>query len=324
VLFDEVRQVQAQAYLGVAGFCLLLYDMAITLDIEINLVWPAPFSLVKVLFLFNRYVVPGVYIWNVYMLSGTITSVPGNSYCFNFFAFNLAMQAITSNGVGATLILLRVYALYDRNKRILTLLVTLLLAELGITLGVSMYASVVLRDEMVFEPMFGTCALLAHLSWLWVVFLPMIIFDVTVFVLILWKTWEHVRTTGMQKSLLSQMLYDGVAYFAVMLAGESLNVAAFSSFPATLYLVGMQIMWSLNTTMVSRIYLTLRDTAARPQDWSDLSAFKSTIPSAPISNRPAAAGDESFGYTGRVRAQQRGEVESEENFEMGNVKSQAT
>jgi len=320
-LFDEVRQVQAQAYLGVAGFCLLLYDMAITLDIEINLVWPAPLSLVKVLFLFNRYVVPGFYIWNVYMLSGTVTSVPGDSYCYYFFIVNLAMQAITTNGVGATLILLRVYALYNRNKRILALLVILLLAELGMTLGVSMYASVVMRDQMVFEPIFGTCALLNHLSWLWVVFLFMIIFDVTVFALILWKTWEHVRTSGMQRSLLSQMLYDGVAYFAVMLAGETLNLVAFSSFPATLYLVGLQIMWCTNTIMVSRIYLTLRDSAARP-NMSDLSDFKTTIPRAPISNWPAsaAAADESFGYTGRVHAQRRGDVESEDDFEMGNVR----
>jgi len=322
-LFDEVRQVQAQSYLGIAAFCLLCYDIVITWDIEISLVWPAPLSLVKVLFLFNRYAVPGVYIWNVYMLSGTLTSVPGDSYCYYFFAFNLAMQAITTNGVGATLILLRVYALYNRNKRILALLVFLLLVELGMTLGISMYASVVTRDQMVFEPIFGTCALLTHLSWLWVVFLSMIIFDVTVFALILWKTWEHVRAAGpagVRSSLFSVMLYDGVAYFAMMLAGETLNLVAFSSFPPTLFLVGLQIMWCVNTSMVSRIYLSLRS-AARPQDWSDLTAFKTTIPSVRISDwSAAAAADESFGYNGRVHPPQRREAESEEDFEMGDVR----
>jgi len=319
-LIDDVRQVQAQAYLGIAGFCLLVYDMVITWDIEINLVWPAPLSLVKVLFLFNRYVVPGVYIWNVYMLSGTVTSVPNDSYCFQFFVVNLAMQSITTNGVGATLILLRVYALYNRNKRILALLIFLLLAELGMTLGVSMYASVANRDQMVFEPIFGTCALLSHLSWLWVVFLFMIVYDITVFVLILYKTWEHVRVAHSQTSLLSAMLYDGLAYFALMLAAETLNLVAFSSFSATLYLVGLQIMWCINTMMVSRIYLNLRS-AARPQDWSDLTAFKTTVPT---SNWSAAA--DSRGYTGRAYLQHRSEedieqVQDEEDFELKNVNS---
>jgi len=272
-LEDDVRAVQAQAYLGTAGFCLIVYDILITWDIEVTLVWPASFSFVKFLFLWNRYVTPGLYIWVVYMLSGQVTSVPDDSYCFAFFLVSLMLQAICANCVGATLMLMRVYALYNRDKRVLAVLVTLLVFELGMTFGLSVYGSFHNRAQMLFIPLLGTCALTDHLSWLWVVFLSMIFFDITIFFLVLWKTWQHVRLTQVQTSLMSALLLDGVWYFLVMIATEFLNLVAFATFSSSLFLVGMNIGWCLNTMMVSRIYLNLRKTA-RPQDWTELTAFK--------------------------------------------------
>ncbi|CCO26165.1 hypothetical protein BN14_00182 [Rhizoctonia solani AG-1 IB] len=42
----------------VAGLALMIWDHLVTLRSEIDLVWPAEFSWVKVLFLLNRYVPP--------------------------------------------------------------------------------------------------------------------------------------------------------------------------------------------------------------------------------------------------------------------------
>jgi len=272
-----------------------VYDILLTLDIEINLVWPAPLSVVKGLFLLNRYLIPGVYLWVTYMLSGLANPNLDDTYCFNFFMIILMLQVLTNNCFGASLILLRVYALYNRDKRILLTLSALLLLELSTAFGISVWASVYARDAgwIVFVPLFDTCAFTAYVSWLWVVFPFMILYDVTVFVLILRKTWEHVSKTNSRTSLLSTLLIDGLWYFLVMLAGELLNLIAFASFPSTLFLVGLNIMWCINATMVSRIFLNLRNTAS-PQDWTQLTAFKQAEPSddAPITT---------FGHRHRVR-----------------------
>ncbi|QRW00305.1 dephospho-CoA kinase [Ceratobasidium sp. AG-Ba] len=62
----------ASRCLTVAGFALLIHDHIITLDSEINFVWPAKRSAVKVLFLVNRYVVPIFIAFDFAFLTGWV------------------------------------------------------------------------------------------------------------------------------------------------------------------------------------------------------------------------------------------------------------
>ncbi|QRW14825.1 dephospho-CoA kinase [Ceratobasidium sp. AG-Ba] len=62
----------ASRYLTLAGFVLLIYDHIITLGSEIDFVWPAKRSAVKILFLINRYVVPVFIAFDFAFLTGWV------------------------------------------------------------------------------------------------------------------------------------------------------------------------------------------------------------------------------------------------------------
>ncbi|KZT60074.1 hypothetical protein CALCODRAFT_553861 [Calocera cornea HHB12733] len=275
---SDVSAIRVQESVAIAGFCLMLYDILTTLDVEINLVWPAPRSLVKVLFLCNRYVTPGLYIYVVYTMSGLMAAPSNQSHsCFEFFLTSLTLEGLCVNGIGAVLMLLRVYALYNRHRGILIVLSALLCLELLGSVIVMAYGVVAADYSMLFIEDIHACVSLHHLSWLWIVFLFMMLFDVVVFYLVVRKTLKYTRETNSSTRLISVLLFDSVGYFLVMIVAELLNIIAYTSFPSNQFLVGINIMWCLNTAMISRIYLNLRS-AARPEDWSALTAFKTTGP----------------------------------------------
>ncbi|KZO97038.1 hypothetical protein CALVIDRAFT_563258 [Calocera viscosa TUFC12733] len=286
---SDVNALRVQACVSIAGFCLMLYDILLTLDVEINLVWPAPRSAVKWLFLCNRYATPSLYIYvvNVWPYeqsrrsilvshAGSLTTPKtyGHDSCFEFFLTSLTLEGFCVNGIGASLMLLRVYALYNRHRGILILLSALLILELLGAIIVMAYGVVAADYSMFFIEDIRACVSISHLSWLWIVFLFMMLYDVVIFYLVVRKTMKYARTTNVHTPLLSVLLVDSAGYFLVMIIAELLNIIAYTSFPSNLFLVGVNMMWSLNTVMVSRIYLNLRR-AARPEDWSSLTAFKS-------------------------------------------------
>ncbi|KZT50838.1 hypothetical protein CALCODRAFT_504260 [Calocera cornea HHB12733] len=278
---DDVHAIRAQQYVAIAGFCLMLYDIVITLDIEINLVWRAPMSVVKFLFLWNRYVTPCLYIFVVCTMSGLLNTPANPNYCVEFFLIMLTSQAISVNGVGAALMLLRVHALYNRSKGVLILLSTLLALELVSSVGVMAYGVMTVQTGMSFNEAVHACISTHHLRWLWVVFLFMMLYDCVIFFLVFHKTWSHAKTLKTMHAypqLVGVLLFDAVGYFLVMMAAELVNIIAYTTFPPNIFLIGINIMWCMNTTMISRLYLNLRS-AARPQDWSSLTAFKSDDPS---------------------------------------------
>jgi len=255
----------------------MLYDILITLDIEIGLVWPAPISAVKVLFLINRYVTPCLYVFIVYSMIGIVNTPNNPSYCFDFFLTWLTLEALSVNGIGAALMTLRVYALYGRHKGVLLLLSALLLLELVSSVAVMASGIVLTRDTAVFAEDVHACVALHHLPWLWIVFLFMMLFDIVAFYLVLRKTWKYANTIHAHTPLITVLLLDAVGYFIVMIVAEFLNIIAYTTFPSNLFLVGVNVVWCLNTTIVSRIYLNLRN-AARPEDWSSLTAFNDYVP----------------------------------------------
>lgn len=211
------------------------------------------------------------------MLSGLVTDAT-DDYCFAFYVFSFTFQSICTNFVSATLMLLRVYALYGRDKRVVAILSVLLVAELGLSVAVSVVSCIYAREQITYVAFLGTCTMAVHVPWVWVVFLFMSFFDIAVFLLVLWKTWQHVRVSQVRTSLLTALLVDGVWYFLIMLGVEFVNIFTFAIFSSTFFLVALNIAWCLNTMMVSRIYLNLRKTA-RPQDWTDMTAFKTPGPS---------------------------------------------
>ncbi|EJT98737.1 hypothetical protein DACRYDRAFT_118528 [Dacryopinax primogenitus] len=233
----DIVTLRGQNYVAIAAFCLMLYDHLLTLDVEVNLVWPAPLSLVKVLFLWNRYITPCTYIFTVYMMSGLMTppTDPNLWYQFSyeFFLPSLTLEGISVNGIGAALMLLSVYALYNRHKGMLIMLSFLLALELLGSVIAGAFGVIGVSNDMFYIDEIHGCVFTQHKSWPFIVFLFMMLFDIVIFYLVARKTWHYAKTINAHRALIGVLLFDAVGYFVVMIAAEFLNIIAYTRFPAS-------------------------------------------------------------------------------------------
>ncbi|KAG8907935.1 hypothetical protein FRB99_001443 [Tulasnella sp. 403] len=75
-LSTAFTHITASRYLSFAGFVVLIYDHLLTFADEVELIWLKPMSLVTMLFLFNRYLVPLIIMVDLYDKGGFARNVP--------------------------------------------------------------------------------------------------------------------------------------------------------------------------------------------------------------------------------------------------------
>ncbi|KAI1795747.1 hypothetical protein LXA43DRAFT_1058032 [Ganoderma leucocontextum] len=120
-LEDWVWSFRENNYLFAAAVALLYYDYALTFTEEVNHFWKsASLSLFSTLFVFNRYL--GL-IGTIPVIIEYFVDLPETIY---HQAFSVVVQGVIATGLTQLLLgmlLLRTYALYERSKAVLTLLV---------------------------------------------------------------------------------------------------------------------------------------------------------------------------------------------------------
>jgi len=132
-LIFTVRQLQITRYFDVAIFTVFVADFLHTLPTEINSIWAAPWSIVKVLYLISRYTPffdgPG----EIAIIS---LPLPSSEVCSH-----LLRAEIWSSGLGEAcsllLLVYRAYALVGRSRFFAILLSILALGMVAVTLSVA-------------------------------------------------------------------------------------------------------------------------------------------------------------------------------------------
>ncbi|RPD65688.1 hypothetical protein L227DRAFT_570971 [Lentinus tigrinus ALCF2SS1-6] len=255
---DVVPQpVHIHNYLHLAGVVILYYDWLLTFGEEYWRIWKAPRSMPSILFFLNRYL----------PLLGDIAVNVGNFYIFptelscRHYAFFRQLLLIINQVVVCFILFLRTFALYGRDWRVGGSVFAFAMALLGISCWsiVGQHEDVELR---------GGCHLAADrvtairiaVSWE-----SLFLFDLTIFSLTLFKTWQQRRrnpvTVG-RGDILSLVMRDGALYFAVMASANLANTLTF-------YVLGPILRGCLSTaascisvTMMSRLMLNLHGTVS--------------------------------------------------------------
>ncbi|KAF8465184.1 hypothetical protein JB92DRAFT_3063221 [Gautieria morchelliformis] len=116
LLVTALKSITTTKYSTVASFALLVYDHAITFDAEVVNVWNRPGSFSKILFIWTRYFGLSALIIAVTMLfHGSLSS----KVCSGFFWWEAVSHSMIILNVSVEVILLaRVYAVYNSNKRL--------------------------------------------------------------------------------------------------------------------------------------------------------------------------------------------------------------
>ncbi|EIM87051.1 uncharacterized protein STEHIDRAFT_167922 [Stereum hirsutum FP-91666 SS1] len=215
-------------YASTAITALWLLDYVQTLHMEIGTIWRRRLTATTVLFLMNRYIFVG------YLVSMVLSSLPGSSTddeC-NAILIVLFLCDVLAICTTSALFSLRVYAIYERDSRVLYAAGLFISAR--VTLAV---LSVHLDDRASTKgsqyETFSRCLIhiVSHVQLhskfkLGDNFVALA-FDASIFVLTLRKTYGHAMRMrrSNQVSIAEILLRDGVLYFMIMFMIGSLNAA---------------------------------------------------------------------------------------------------
>ncbi|KAI6142602.1 hypothetical protein BKA82DRAFT_1003386 [Pisolithus tinctorius] len=240
---------------------LLYYDYALTLGREIELFWKLPrWSWPFVLFIANRYlIVLGHVPLAVYFFWSP--GVGSNySVCNPLLLYN-GWLAIVVQAVGGIVMIMRVYALYERSRCVLAMLV--FFGVCGILVGAWAVSSLPFSPPAVptLEFLIG-CPGKGLLTfdqglYLAAAWSGQLLFDMIVFGLTLWRSVSS-RTPG-KRSISDVLLRDGCLYFAVMSIANLGNIITLLVVNDNVKNIAPSFTNIISATMISRLMLNLRD-----------------------------------------------------------------
>ncbi|TDL17545.1 hypothetical protein BD410DRAFT_794241 [Rickenella mellea] len=251
---DSLNGLNSVKFYAVASATILYYDYLATLPEEMRRIWTARFSGATLLFLLNRYIPVFGYIPVLYALFDppwTITK----------FAPFIGAMTTLGQVVLVVILVLRTYALYQRN--IWVLIFTL---SVGLTsIGISTWAAVVMTGELFSFHPFGLCAPTTgvHEDQLKFSWTAIFAFDYVIFMLTICRTIllrRAQRNAGTRSSLATLIMRDGIVLCAVNIG----NFVYFAKAPGGVFLfqqtTGSNSMLThiVSSTMMSRLLLNLR------------------------------------------------------------------
>ncbi|KAF8580639.1 hypothetical protein K439DRAFT_1636880 [Ramaria rubella] len=233
----------------VASLIFLIYDHGLTFEDELEFVWRRPRSLGKALFIFNRYFALVALSIQVALFFTQHT----DDFCKRFLWWDgISTLAVI---VSAEVILIaRIYAVYDCNKRLLVILIAMGALELVGSLIIELLAlpkipAIGLRSS--------GCFATSIPSFYFAVWLPAITVEVTLMSLMLYKAWRLSRETG-NFPLLRLIIRDSVLYFFTNVAALLVNCLIWALRRDIIDEVALSWAIAVPCAMVSRLLLNMR------------------------------------------------------------------
>lgn len=260
-------------YCEIASLTFLLFDHVITLDQEVERIWKSPWSLPKLLFLFNRYTGPISLLVNTTIF----TNAPPDSVCERWIHFEGA-AGIIAKAAAEMVMIFRLYALYRGSKIMLALLVAGSVCNIT-TMSTLMQLG--LERIQIYErpgSWYKGCHPVGLPPWFWGYYISPLIFETILLGLTMYKTFGHIRSKVTHTPVIKLFFRDGVAYFSMMFCTLLSNALIWLLAPPGLLESGIGFAIAVPTVMASRILLNLRGLNSTP-DSSEISAVdRSELP----------------------------------------------
>ncbi|KAF8981103.1 hypothetical protein BDQ17DRAFT_1263259, partial [Cyathus striatus] len=247
--------------LTVTSEAVLFYDHILTFDDEINYIWKRPKRASAYWFFANRYVTFfGSALVTLALVVEAIYLGPVSDKCRMLYIFQEALLSLNQLVI-SILLMLRVYALYERSLRILLCI----LGVVVVVVGISMW---VLVDQRNLHPEIGAgCQLVLSQetfiidTGLGVSWIALMIYDTIIFGFILhiaWTTRNYFRTYGVKVPLVSIIIRDGQKFtphtIICAYVTESQEPCTICGILSNLLLIFLS---SVSVTLMSRLMLNL-------------------------------------------------------------------
>jgi len=239
----------AGKYFQLAAFIMLVYDHLLTFDQEVERIWKQRLSAASVLFLVNRYVTIMEFI---VVLEAFHNPRWKGEVCRKSVLFE-ASGTIALVAVGELIMILRVFAIYGRNIRLLVVLMGLWLAQVIVS-GAGLRKGF----PVPLPPVLTGCILTGDgpLPSLWIA--PLVT-DSIIFFLTLYRAKRYATNRRFLASPTIMILVrDGTVYFFLIFLANLANVIVYFSATRDLKDIGASFSQLITATMISRLVLNLR------------------------------------------------------------------
>ncbi|KAJ7773826.1 hypothetical protein B0H16DRAFT_1510119 [Mycena metata] len=250
------NQFEITRYLILIPYTIVVYDYALTVKQEVARFWGTTLTWGTALFYLNRYsaLFGTVPIVTEYFMT---TNDPTKTALCHAFSQYHTYFALLSQILVSVMLIMRTYALYERNKYILFLTIGVTLAAIIVALAVILTESDVNTLSAQLQA-YGCPSPVPHATNLRdaIAWGGMLVFDVMIFSLTVYKAMKHGVRTG---SLFSVLFRDGSLYFSVMIASNAINIGTYTMSGPILSGCMTTMTNALSSVVISRLMLNLRN-----------------------------------------------------------------
>jgi len=271
---------QRNTYSYVAALTFYSYDIILSSGQEIKYIWGSKWSPVKALYFIIRYYCIVNLIAIVAVYSSTSLSLED---CQRFFLWSIPGGAPVFTLALNVILLLRIFALYNRNKQIFTILLVLVLAESAVAL----WATVILTKRLatnairVPPPWRGCASELPMLKFLLITYILNFALSLLFLAMTLWKLVENHRRLGHKliwktlyntdniSPLLLAFVRDGSIFFALGSIGTLLGLIALFVLHGPVQAMFHPWILALYSYSGAHLILDLRATGNADSTWNE-------------------------------------------------------
>ncbi|KIJ60341.1 hypothetical protein HYDPIDRAFT_117233 [Hydnomerulius pinastri MD-312] len=228
---DFARDLQVRKAFVAAGHTFLVYDFFLTFDDEIRYIWKAPWTVVKVTYLVNRY---GNLIGQtvIRLEEFSIIGHGVESFCQKFHLFTSIFMILAAESIHV-LVLTRAWAIWGCKRRVAIRLAAGYLLYIVAMISVVIYATKT-KIFSTFQAVETSDICTGYTTpYVWLIYVGSFFLDTTMFALTMRSLRKHSRISGrLYPSMLIHLLYrDAIVFFVVSIFTESFTIGAWLSFP---------------------------------------------------------------------------------------------
>ncbi|KAL0945810.1 hypothetical protein HGRIS_012096 [Hohenbuehelia grisea] len=297
---EQIDEIKILQYCQLAAAVIIIYEHFITIDQEIDLIWKKKWSLVKCIFICNRYIGGGVSMGNAIGRAWAWVQAIGGYLAL------WAMQGILQ---------LRAHAMaspYPSPLRIpiqhvMTVIFGCEIIAMGVILGFS-YAHISSMPVVFERPSMSICAP-SGVALLWAIWIPAAVFETFLAACVLWVAFRHLttQTHGVlstdqgRKLLWKVLLRDSILFPIVSVSVYIANAILWSTLRPELVQLPESFVACATCILGSRLVLNLREAYYTPfadelktangakvsSRASDALSFRHSLPRTPMEWRVA-------------------------------------
>ncbi|KAJ7101349.1 hypothetical protein B0H15DRAFT_409267 [Mycena belliarum] len=245
--------------MALANFAIIIFDHAITLDEEVELIWKSSWSMGKALFVINRYyTLISVIINNYSLFSPTLT----DSVSLRFFHWQ-GWTGLIACMIAEVILQMRLYALYLLNKKVLALMVATFLVSSATSAVIMGKALSGITANAHLIPGVTFCVPFGVPDYFFAFWIPIIGFESLLCGLALFRGFQTFRASGSLyqsgRHLVTILIRDSVLYFLVMFATYFTNMLMWVSAPPSLLEIPIAFSVALSCCLGNRMILNVRE-----------------------------------------------------------------